>query len=253
MSITLITWACGHFCTKWTPAYASDKSFLAAVAQDFWFLADSADEDLANVATECHLACDDNCPKCQEPVSVSFGQVRAQSGIDNLNILHSGMKEIYLGLGAKYYQLDFSQKAKFAHDGRCALAHKQFWISKVVRSKDDFFVPMMKIARLGEEADRATQSSKTHADVKKAFVHINIDRKGHSHTAALPARSNCIFCDPKLQGLQSSMVLEAHNLDDPQFILFLCHLCLIVLIALYSPQAHNYFAPRLRRFTLIQA
>lgn len=173
MGVTLITWACGHFCTKRTPAYASEKSFLAAVAEDFWFLVDSADEDLANVATERHLACNEDCPKCQEPVSVKYWQVRAQSGIDNLNILRSGMKEIYLGLGGKYYQLDFSQKAKFAHDDSCTLAHQQFWISKVARSKDVFFTPIEQILRLCNEADLALQSSKTHADVRKAFVHIN--------------------------------------------------------------------------------
>jgi hypothetical protein len=33
------------------------------------------------------------------------------------------MKRIYLENGALYVTLDFSQKARYAHDDRCAVAH----------------------------------------------------------------------------------------------------------------------------------
>lgn len=146
---------------------------IEIATDDYWFLADTADDDLANVATDRHIASWERCPKCQEPTSVSFWRVRANEGVSVLRYLYSGMKQMYLGIGAQYYELDFSQKARFAHDERCAAAHEQFWISKTPRSQDPFFAPIENILFLSSEAESILITSKTHADIKKAFVHIN--------------------------------------------------------------------------------
>ena len=149
---------------------------IQGATDDFWFLSDTADDDLANVATDRHVASWENCPKCQEPTSVSFWRVRANEGVSVLRYLYSGMKQMYLGIGAQYYELDFSQKAKFAHDDRCAAAHEQFWISKTLRRKDPLFTRIDDILVLCERAEAILKTSKSHWEVKQAFVHINTAR-----------------------------------------------------------------------------
>jgi hypothetical protein len=126
------------------------------------------------MATDQHIASCKNCPKCQEPVSVSFWRARANEAIRDLrDNIYAGMKRNYLENGALYVTLDFSQKAKYAHDDRCAVAHQQFWISKTPRHQDPYFAPMENILYLCDQADLILKDSKTHADVKEAFVHVN--------------------------------------------------------------------------------
>lgn len=168
-----------------TLEYASDESLLATAIEDYWFLADSANDDLANVATDRHLTCNDHCPKCQDPTSVTFCKFRAQCDISTLRNFRTGAKDMYLDLGARYHQLDFSQKAKFAHDDRCALAHQQFWISQITRSSDPFFAPMENVKRLCKEAGKLIRDSKTHADIKGAFALINEARADAGRTIKL--------------------------------------------------------------------
>jgi hypothetical protein len=81
MTTTLTTWACGHFCIRHSTSYQSEKTALQAACDDFWFLADTADEDLSDMATDQHIASGENCPKCQEPVSVSFWRTRANEAV----------------------------------------------------------------------------------------------------------------------------------------------------------------------------
>jgi hypothetical protein len=177
MTTTLITWARGHFCIRHSTSYQSKKTTLQAACDDFWFLSDTADEDLSDMATDQHIASGENCPKFQEPVSVSFWRVRANEAISDLrDTIYAGIKRIYLETGARYVTLDFSQKARYAHDDRCALAHQQFWISKTPRHQDPFFAPLENILSLCDQADLILKDSKTHADVKKAFVHVNSAR-----------------------------------------------------------------------------
>jgi hypothetical protein len=45
--------------------------------------------------------------------------------------------------------------------------------TKTPRHQDSFFAPMENILYLCDQADLILKDSKTHADVKKAFVHIN--------------------------------------------------------------------------------
>jgi hypothetical protein len=170
---TLITWVCGHFVVASSEPCLSTKDIIDSATEDFWFLSQNADSDLSNIATEHHVACQQNCPKCQEPVSVSFWRNRAIESINTLRYLRSGSKQMYLETGAKYWALDFSQKAKFAHDARCAPAHNQYWITKTPRHQDPLFQPIDDILRLCNQAEAILKTSKTHWEVKQALVHIN--------------------------------------------------------------------------------
>jgi hypothetical protein len=182
MGVTLITWSCGHFVQQKSPKYRTEAQFLAAVCEDYWFLAESAADDLANVATENHVASAENCPKCQEPTSAAVWKLRALGDINILRTLHAGSKACYLQIGANYHHLDFSQRAKLANDKRCAAAHAQFWISKVPRALDPFLHPISNITQLCDEAEKALETSESHEDVKKSFVHINKARAEVGHT-----------------------------------------------------------------------
>jgi hypothetical protein len=173
MTTTLFTWVCGHFCFAEFPSYQPEKALLQAVRENFWFLADRAHEDLSEVVNNHHFASCENCPKCQEPVSVSFWRVRADEGIRDLRNIHACMKRMYLAYGGQHATLDFSQKARYAHDDRCAAVHEQFWISKTPRHQDQWFAPMEEILYLCDQADLLLKDSKTHADVKAVFVHVN--------------------------------------------------------------------------------
>jgi hypothetical protein len=172
MPNTLITWACGHFCAAHS-TLMSRREVIEAATNDYWFLCDTADDDLANVATDRHVACQKNCPNCQEPIGVSFWRARANEGVRVLRHLHAGSKQMYLETGAQYWGLDFSQKAKHAYDPICASAHEQFWISKTPRLEDPFFAPIDDVLRLSDQADSILKTSKTYWEVKQAFVHIN--------------------------------------------------------------------------------
>jgi hypothetical protein len=176
MRNTLITWACGHFCSASAEACMSQKDIIDSATEDFWFLSQSADSDLNNSATEDHVACQTNCPKCQEPVSVSFWRNRAVEAIYTLRWLHCGSQQMYLETGAKYLALDFSQKAKYADHPKCAPAHQQFWISKTPRSEDPLFTRIDDILVLCERAEAILKTSMSHWEVKQAFVHINTAR-----------------------------------------------------------------------------
>jgi hypothetical protein len=175
MGSTLITWSCGHFVQQKSPTYRTEKEFLEAVTEDYWILCESADKDLANKATEHHIACLDYCPKCQEPTSVGVWYFRALDGIEVLRNLHEGCKACYLEVGANYHHLDFSQKARYAYDKRCATTHGQFWISSVPRTLDFFFQPITNISRLCDEAQHVLDTSidESHEDIIAAFVPIN--------------------------------------------------------------------------------
>jgi len=151
----------------------STRDIIDSATEDFWHLSESADNYLANIETNLHVACQKHCPKCQEPVSVSFWRNRTISAINTLRYLQAGSKQMYLETGAKYCALDFSQKAKYAHDTRCAPAHDQFWFSKTPRHEDPFFAPMNQILRLCDRAEGILKTSKTHWEVKQAFVLIN--------------------------------------------------------------------------------
>jgi hypothetical protein len=136
MTNTLITWACGHFCAGQSTLCMSRKDIIEAATNDYWFLLDTAEEDLANIATDRHVPSSKTCPNCQEPVGVSIWRTRANEAVRVLRHLHAGSKQMYLETGAQYWGLDFSQKAKHANDPRCAAAHEQFWISKTRRLED---------------------------------------------------------------------------------------------------------------------
>ena len=176
MTNTLITWACGHLCSASAEPCMSHKDIIDSATDDFWFLSQSADSDLNNIATEDHVACQTNCPMCQEPVGVSFWRNRAVEAINTLRYLHAGSKQMCLETGAKYWALDFSQIAKYAHHPKCALAHKQFWISKVPRCQDPLFARIDDILVLCARAEAILKTSKSHWEVKQAFVHINTAR-----------------------------------------------------------------------------
>ena len=176
MTNTLVTWTCGHFCAPSSEACMSQKDIIDSATEDFWFLSQNADNDLANIATENHVACQKDCPKCQEPVSVSFWRNRAVEAINTLRYLHHGSKQMYLETGGKYWALDFSQKAKYAHHPKCAPAHDQFWISKTLRRDDPLFGPMDDILVLCDRAESILKTSRSHWEVKQAFVHINTAR-----------------------------------------------------------------------------
>jgi hypothetical protein len=106
---------------------------------------------------------------------VGFWQFRATEAIEVLRNLLQGCKTCYLEIGANYHHLDFSQKARYAYDKRCATTHAQFWISQVPRSTDPFFDPITNISRLCDEAQHMlnTNYNETHEDIKAAFVPIN--------------------------------------------------------------------------------
>jgi hypothetical protein len=177
MTNTLITWACGHFCILAnTTACMSDKDIIDSATEDFWYLATNCDNDLANEIIKEHVICQKNCPKCQEPVGVSIWRNRAIQDINTLRYLHAGSKEMYLETGARYFALDFSQKARYAHHPQCAPAHEQFWISNTLRSDDPLLAPLDDILRLCDQAEAILKTSKTHWEVKQAFVHINTAR-----------------------------------------------------------------------------
>lgn len=173
MTNTLITWACGHFCIRQSTSYESGKQVMEGATDDFWFLVDTADEDLSNVATDRHISSRKHCPKCQEPTGVGLWRLRAIESICVLRHLNDGSKLMYLETGAQYWKLDFSQKAKYTHHPECAPAHDQFWVSKTPRHQDPFFAPMEGVRRLCDQADPLVKAGKTHEDVKQAFVHIN--------------------------------------------------------------------------------
>jgi hypothetical protein len=184
MGVTLITWSCGHFVQQKSPAYRTEAQFLDAVTEDYWFLCESAEKDLANKATENHIASPDTCPKCQEqPTRVAVWHYRAVEDIEVLRNLHEGCKARYLEIGANYHHLDFSQKARYAYDKRCATTHAQFWVSTVPRSTDPFFIPISNISRLCDEAQHMlnTSSNETHEDIKAAFVPTNKARAELGH------------------------------------------------------------------------
>ena len=151
----------------------SKKDIIQSATDDYWFLSQTAEDDLANVATDRHVSSQKNCPRCQEPVGVSFWRTRAKEGVSKLRLLQAGSKQMYLETGAQYWALDFSQKAKYAHEATCALAHEQFWISTTPRSEDPLFAPIDEILRLCDQADAILKTSKTHWEVKQAFVQIN--------------------------------------------------------------------------------
>jgi hypothetical protein len=154
----------------------SNEDIIDSATEDFWYLATNADSDLANIATDHHVACQKNCPKCQEPVGVSIWRDRAIQDINTLRYLQAGGKQMYLETGAKYWALDFSQKAKYAHHAKCAPAHEQFWISKALRCDDPLFIPIDAILHLCDQAEAILKTSKTHWEVKQAYVHINTAR-----------------------------------------------------------------------------
>lgn len=154
----------------------SDKDNIDSATEDFWYLATNCDNDLANEIIKEHVICQKNCPKCQEPVGVSIWRNRAIQDINTLRYLHAGSKEMYLETGARYFALDFSQKAKYAHHPQCAPAHEQFWISSTLRSNDPLLVPLDDILRLCDQAEAILKTSKTDWEVKQAFVHINTAR-----------------------------------------------------------------------------
>lgn len=145
----------------------------SALEDDFWFFERTAADDLANVPTNRHVESTELCLRCQEPMSLSVWKARAQKDIDEMRHLRAGSKTMYLETAAKYYQLDFSQKARYSNDERCALTHEQFWISKTPRSEDPFFAPIDSILQLCGQAQQALNTSKTPEDVKEAFGHIN--------------------------------------------------------------------------------
>jgi hypothetical protein len=127
MGVILITWSCGHFVQQKSPTYRTEAESLAAVTEDYWLLCQSADHDLANVATEHHLASSDTCPKCQqEPTNANLWHRRVIRDIVELRSLHDGCRACYVEIGANYHHLDFSQKARFAYNDMCATAHDQF-------------------------------------------------------------------------------------------------------------------------------
>jgi hypothetical protein len=155
----------------------SDKDIIDSATEDYWYLAaTNCDDDLANVDTTHHVVCQQNCPKDQEPVGVSIWRNRAIQDINTLRYLHAGSKQMYLETGARYFALDFSQKARYAHHPQCAPAHEQFWISNTLRSDDPLFAPLDNILRLCDQAEAILKTSKTHWEVKQAFVHINTAR-----------------------------------------------------------------------------
>jgi len=176
MGVTLTTWSCGHFVQQKSPRYRTEAEFFAVVTQDYWILRESADHDLANIATEHHVASPGACPKCrQEPTTAGVWHQRANGDIAILRNLHEGCRACYVEIGANYHHLDFSQKARFAYDDMCATAHAQFWISKVPRALDPFFFPVTNISRLYDEAQHLidTSDDKSHEDIQAAFVSIN--------------------------------------------------------------------------------
>jgi hypothetical protein len=176
MGVTLITWSCGHFVEQKSPAYRTEAQFLDAVTEDYWFPCETAEKDLANKATENHIASSDSCPKCQEqPTKVAVWHYRAVEDIEVLRNLHEGCKACYLEIGANYHHLDSSQKARYAYDKRCATTHAQLWVSTVPRSTDPFFIPISNISRLYNQAQDMlnTSSNETHEDIKAAYVPIN--------------------------------------------------------------------------------
>jgi hypothetical protein len=176
MGVTLITWSCGHFVQQKTPTYRTEEEFLAAVTEDYWILCEHAEHDLANVATEHHIAFPDFCPKCeQEPANANLWLGRAVKDIVELRALHEGCRACYVEIGANYHNLDFSQKARFAYNDKCAAAHDQFWISRVPRRLDPFFAPVTNISRLCDEAQHLLDISDydSQEDVSAAFVLVN--------------------------------------------------------------------------------
>ena len=184
MAVTLITWSCGHFVQQKSPKYRTEAQFLAVVTEDYWTLREFADHDLANVATEHHIASPDTCPKCQqEPTTVALSTQRAMGDIAILRNLHDGCGACYVEHGAKYHRLDFSQKVPFTYDERCAAAHDQFWISRGPRFFDPFFFPMTNISLLCDEAQHLLETSdnSSYADVQAAFVLINKARSKIGH------------------------------------------------------------------------
>ena len=174
MGVTLITWSCGHFVQQTSPKYRTQTEFLAAVRENYWFLSESASHDLANTATETHIAAPEHCPNCQERTSVGIWKNRALEDIAGLRNLAAGCKACYLEMGAQYHHLDFSQKARFAYDKRCATAHAHFWVSNIPRSLDPFFKPIANISQLCDEAERLLNTiCEPYEDVRAAFTHIN--------------------------------------------------------------------------------
>lgn len=176
MTDTLITWACGHFCLTSSTPCMSNKDIVDSATEDFWYLATNADNDLSNEPIENHIVCQKNCPKCQEPVGVSIWRDRAIQDIKTLRFLQAGSKQMYLETGARYWGIDFSQKAKYADHIQCAPAHQQFWILRTLRRNDPFFAPMDDILLLCNQAEAILKTSETHWEVKQAFVHINTAR-----------------------------------------------------------------------------
>jgi hypothetical protein len=176
MGVTLITWSCGHFVQQKTPTYRTEEEFLEAVTEDYWILCRSADHDLANVATEHHLASPDFCPQCKQEVpNAHFWHQRATNDIAILRNLHEGCRACYVETGANYHHLDFSQKTRFAYNYKCATAHDQFWISRVPRRLDPFFAPVTNISHLCDEAQHILNTSDpdSQEDVRAAFDPIN--------------------------------------------------------------------------------
>ncbi|KAM0715012.1 hypothetical protein Q7P37_009477 [Cladosporium fusiforme] len=171
VGVALISWSCGHFVTK--PSEQQSEALIASAEEEFWHLQDTADDDLANLPTNRHIISESHCPKCQEPVEFTIWKSRAQADINSLRYLHGGCQETYLEIAAKYFQLDFSQKARFANDDRCAPAHDQFWVSKTPRKADPFFAPIENISRLCDQAQEMVDASKNVEDIKSAYVHIN--------------------------------------------------------------------------------
>lgn len=173
MASTLITWSCGHFCVRHSTGSGSPSALIEAATEDFWFLAKTANDDLANISTTRHITSSGYCPKCQEPVGAGMWKLRAHEGIEQLLYLYDSCKMMYLEAAAKYCMLDFSQKARYANDARCSAAHEQFWISTTPRHLDPLFAPMENIVALCDEANTILLDSKTRADVICAFKHIN--------------------------------------------------------------------------------
>jgi len=167
----LCTWTCGHFVILQAAACLPTSVLQHDATEGFWFLSDTAEEELANTATERHVAftepCD-NCAATQERASVQ--RWRAQEDIRSLESLYISCKLSYLTSAGRYQLLDFSQKARHANDAACKSAHKQFWISSTSRGEDGFFTPWDMLAELAIEAQDLLDSG---ADLAEVFASIN--------------------------------------------------------------------------------
>lgn len=171
----LCTWTCGHFVILQAAACLPTSALQHDAVEGFWFLSDSAEDELANTAAERHVAFEDSCPNCADTEEYpSLQRLRALKDVRTLRSLYNTCKSDYLTSAGRYHFLDFSQKAKYAEDSRCKSAHEQFWISSTPRREDPFFGPFTTLANLIDEAQTSllATSSETE-DLATIFGTIN--------------------------------------------------------------------------------